>query len=404
MGRVRDIVHRQLWRRIPRSLRRSAITGAVNLLYPAAHAAAAGAPVTVVGELSSASGLGESARLCHGALQAAGVTVNGIDIARRLLADQNFSNFAFTSPGPRERGSMVVHVNPFPLPIAVPSIGRARLRAKRVVGYFAWELERPPEIWRKGVRYVDEIWVPSHFSADALAPIAGGRVLRVMAHPVALNDRFGSKSCQNRAASRPFTVLTIFNMRSSFARKNPLATIEAFRAAFGASRDHRLIIKVLNGSSFPEGWRQLQKASVAPNINILDGHVSAHAMNALYLGSDIVASLHRSEGFGLLAAEAMLAGRAVVATDFSGTRDFLNAENGVPIPFRLVPARDPQGEYDMPACMWAEPEIDAAIDAFRRLAEDESFCRRLGERARSDALTHFDPVRYARAAASALDL
>ena len=46
---------------------------------------------------------------------------------------------------------------------------------------------------------------------------------------------------------------------------------------------------------------------------------------------DAYVSLHRAEGFGRTLAEAMLLGKPVVGTDFSGNTDFLTQDTGYPV-------------------------------------------------------------------------
>jgi glycosyltransferase involved in cell wall biosynthesis len=70
-----------------------------------------------------------------------------------------------------------------------------------------------------------------------------------------------------------------------------------------------------------------------------------------------VMSLHRSEGFGFVIAEAMLRGLPVVATNWSGNCGFLNESNGMPVRWTPAWASDPQGEYHQPHLTWADPDI-----------------------------------------------
>jgi glycosyltransferase involved in cell wall biosynthesis len=68
-------------------------------------------------------------------------------------------------------------------------------------------------------------------------------------------------------------------------------------------------------------------------------------------------------------AEAMVLGRPVVATGWSGNLDFMRGPDAVLVPYSLVPAEDPQEIYDIPGARWAEPDLDAAAAALRTLAE-----------------------------------
>jgi len=75
-------------------------------------------------------------------------------------------------------------------------------------------------------------------------------------------------------------------------------------------------------------------------------------MAGLVASADVVLSLHRAEGFGLLLAEAMLHEVPVVATNWSGNVDFMSAEDSGLVGYRLVPPNDPQGTYNLPGAEW----------------------------------------------------
>jgi glycosyltransferase involved in cell wall biosynthesis len=333
--------------------------------------------------------------------------VRGIDLTQALMQPLDHTSFEWADGRPCEgAGTLIVHVNAPFLPLAMATLGSV-VREKFVVGSWAWELPQVPDEWRYGIPFVHEIWVPSSFVANAISPIAASRPVRVMFHPVAL---FHSDSATNGSPDGSpnrsfFTVLTIFNAASSVARKNPIAAIKAFRAAFGDDPDTRLIIKVANLSSVKDMSGMIDEAiNGCSNITILSKTVDDVELEKLYLDADVFMSLHRAEGFGLTIAEAMLHGLPVIATDWSGNVDFLNDETGVPIPFRLVPAEDPQGTYDCPDMMWADADIDAAAKALRRLRDNPLLRKLIGKQAARHACKVLSGQTYASQAQQFLGL
>lgn len=387
-----EVVHRLVWQGLPYRLRRAALFHATSCVAPRPDPSAAAAPPLIVaGAFRAASGLGESARLCLAALRATGLAVGALDLTAVLRQPATLPPPEEGPPIPEGPGTLLLHVNAPLTGLALLAIGRRLARGKRIVGYWAWELPEVPPEWRLGVPLVHEIWVPSRFTAAALAPLAGGRPLRVVPHPVAVGP------ARPRLAGRPdqpFTVLTIFDATSSLARKNPEGAIEAFRRAFGADPGARLVIKAQHLQAMPGAQARLAALAEAPNIQILDGTFTPDALEALYAQADVLLSLHRAEGFGLTLAEAMCRGLPVVATGWSGNADFLSGLTGVAVPWRLVPAEDPQRTYHHPDLRWAEPDLDAAAAALVALRDDPGRRARLGAAAAAHAAAHWSAEAY----------
>jgi glycosyltransferase involved in cell wall biosynthesis len=290
-------------------------------------------------------------------------------------------------------GVLLLHVNSPLVPLALWQLGRQFVRDKYVIGYWAWELPKVPAEWRHGLSFVHEIWVPSQFTAEAVRPISGGRPIRIVPHPVALHDRPAGSVAPS--SGRPFTVLVIFDMASSFARKNPVAAIAAFHRAFGFDPSCRLLVKTSNGHVFPKGINAIMNAiGSSQNVMLIDKVMTDAELDTLYDATDVLISLHRSEGFGLTIAEAMLRGLPVVATNWSGNVDFLNSGNGLPIAYNLVPAEDPQATYHHPSISWADADVEAAALALRRLRAEPELTRQLGEAGAAYALLTWGGQRY----------
>ncbi len=379
-------VHR-LWRMLPASARRAAFgrVAAVLAQRPDVVAPAARFGVGVGGEIGRASGLGEGARLMLRALEQMGVPVWPVACGVAVPGEAAI----VASERPPAGAPLVLHVNAPVLPAALLGLPRGFLRGRRVIGYWAWELPVVPDGWRVGVPFVHEVWTPSRFSARALERLAPGRV-RVVPHPVAASPPVPSSL--GRAdfgwPLQAVVVLVSFSLASSYVRKNPIAAIAAFRAAFGDRADRLLVLKIVHTEHAPADLAELRSAAAgADNIRFETRLFPSADSHALTRCADIVLSLHRSEGFGLVPAEAMVLGRVVVATDFSGTTDFLDASCGVPIPYRLVPACDPRGVFEAPGAEWAEADVGEAARALRALADDADIRGRLGMAAQAAAAT-----------------
>lgn len=386
-----SLSHR-LWRRLPAGPRRRLFAEVTARLAP--QPARGSPPVTdglvVAGEFSRASGLGEGARLMHRALQALDVPSYPLDVSTLLSRRTPGETVAAPAEGSpvawrtTTGAGVVLHVNPPVLPWVLLKQKRRWLRGRRVIGYWSWDLETLPATWRPGARLVHEVWVPSHFVAQAIERLIPGRV-RVVPHALAVSPPVCAP-LERAAFGLPegtIIVLVSFNLASSFARKNPLAAVNAFRAAFGDRPDRLLLMKVGNAEREPDDFAKITSALAdQPNARIMTEMLPPGDNYALMRASDVVLNLHRSEGFGLVPAEAMLLGKPVIATGWSGNLDFMDPECAALVPYRLVPARDPRGVFEAPGAVWAEADVGAAARRLVALADNAEARAALGARAK----------------------
>ena len=187
----------------------------------------------------------------------------------------------------------------------------------------------------------------------------------------------------------PFTVNAVMSAASGFERKNPIALVRAFRLAFGDAAAARLRLRVTNLQHYPPGAAQLRNAiGAAENIELSTELLSDDAQAAWWGAPDLYASLHRAEGFGLPVAEAMCVGVPALATDWSGSAEYVNESNGYPIRATLTPVRDPQSKYRSEG-RWAEPDIEHAAARMREAATDAAQRQARGAAACETALRRF---------------
>jgi len=298
-----------------------------------------------------------------------------------------------------------VHTNPNVLRQTDGLLERLELRAPLRIGFWAWELEAFPSGWEDGFKGLDQLWCPSAFTAAALA-LRSPVPVSALPHLIdwARADRLAQRRLSRppRLPGSPFTALYAFDFWSTVGRKNPEAAIEAFQRAFPVAEQARpagssalpparLLLKLSSGSQFPDAAERLRQRSAAdPRIHVIDRHLSMQQLDALYDEADVLLSLHRAEGFGLTLAEAMAAGLPVVATGYSGNLEFMPPGSAELVPARLVPIRRTEGDYRA-GWLWAEPDLEAAAAALRRLALDGDQHRRLALAGRAAVRQRLNP-------------
>lgn len=339
------------------------------------------APVTIAGFHGAVLGLGEAVRSATSALRDAGVAAKAWDISELMGHERRLPVGETTPPAPGP-GVLIAQMNPPELIRLISTTGPAAFENKYVIGCWAWELSEIPALWKPAFRYVDEVWALSHFTADAVRRAAPRRVkVRVMPIAVPLNDTAPARA--RFGFGDETIVLCAFDFRSTIARKNPLAALDAFRRARAlAGSPATLVFKTVGGDDAPEALDQL-KAAIGDDADVvlMTQALSADERDQLLASCDILLSLHRSEGFGLFPAEAMAAGKAVVATAWSGNLDFMDDACAVLVPYGLKPVEDQQGIYS--GGLWAEADTEAAGRALAELIDDPERRARLGAEART---------------------
>jgi glycosyltransferase involved in cell wall biosynthesis len=394
---------RRLWQRLPQNTRRQILFDVSRMVAPLPNANPRGGfPLGIAGLFSTASGVGEGARLAYASLEAAGYAPAAFDLSPAFgqVELSEATQRRVLAPG---AGSLIVHHNGSFLPHALWALGRARVRGCRIIGYWAWELPRLPDRWQASFRYLHEIWVPSTFTRDAVAA-ATDKPVHVVPHPLppmaaATPNMRGKLGLPADA----LVVLNVFHLGSAFSRKNPLAAIAAFRRAFGDAPDRVLAIKLIdNGAKWAR--RELDAAIAgAANIRLIEGMLPEADMAGLMAAGDIVISLHRSEGFGLVPAQAMALAKPVIATGWSGNLDFMNNHNSALVSYSLIPVHDPEGAFESGDQKWAEANVDEAAEWLRRLAGDADLRARMGAAAAKDLAAQLSPKHFASAVATLIE-
>jgi glycosyltransferase involved in cell wall biosynthesis len=182
-----------------------------------------------------------------------------------------------------------------------------------------------------------------------------------------------------------FIFLFSFDPFSFSGRKNPAAVISAFTKAFAGRSDQKhvsLVVKCTNATLAPNELAKLhENIDDRLDIHFFTRELDRREMLGLVSVVDCVVSLHRSEGLGLLIAEAMALGVPVIATDYSATTEMISPATGYPVDYRLIEL----GPTDYPHArgqVWADPDLAHAAWQMRLVVEQSGNNSGLIERAR----------------------
>lgn len=312
----------------------------------------------IVGFLNSEIGLGEAARNLGLASDVARVPTSYVN--RPLSSRRNDPRFeTFFQPRPDRLAT--ISVDDFTLEgYGFKDTGQGRIQ----ILYPFWELPHLPRGANTMLDRYDELWAASEFIASALRE-SSCKPVRLMPQPLPVPEVL--KSTETPKTRLRF--LTCFDYDSCLARKNPLATIAAFRAAFPRRNDVELVVKARGLDQSDARQKVSEAAGRDGRIRIIDATVSREALSRLIDECHVFVSLHRSEGFGFGAAEALAAGKAVIATGWSATSDFVTMETGFPVDYRLRTVE--KDEYaHAEGQVWAEPSIEAAVAQFHAVVDD----------------------------------
>jgi glycosyltransferase involved in cell wall biosynthesis len=281
------------------------------------------------------------------------------------------------------------------------------------VGHTAWELDRVPDDWAARAAQMDELWVPCRHNADAFVA-AGLERERIWVVPEAIEL---ARLAPGIAA--PLTIDgthgTVFLSSFDWSRRKGWdALLDAWVSAFTADDDVTLVLKTWSTRGL--SYAAIEAEIVAhftsrgidpertPDIVLVTDLLDDRGLAGLYAACDVYVAASRGEGFCRPAAEAMAAGRPVIAVDHSGPADFVDDAVGWPVAFELVEVDEAsRSESPVPdGARWAEPDVD---DLGRALADAHRDAE--GRRARGEAALaaagQFDHVAIAGAALTRLE-
>lgn len=311
--------------------------------------------LSIHGYFLSEVGLGETARLMFSAANAHGLNPRAIN---RPLPDRENDHSFIEKLSENSDSSIGLNIDGL---ISFRRLSKELCSRRYNVAYPFWELELFPIKHMKHIQKFDCVWAPSGFIFENLKNYTN-KTVHLLKHPVDVPDEDPAPT----PAADGLKILFYFDFDSFSARKNPEAAVAAFRLAFPTATDVSLTIKTRGCADGGRRAQLLGQAAQDSRITIIDETLSRVQMKALLAEHHVYMSLHRSEGFGLGCAEALAAGKFVVATDYGGTTDFITEETGFPVEWSRVDVA--KGEYvASQGASWADPSVEHAAERLRQI-------------------------------------
>ncbi len=348
--------------------------------------------INLIGFMDAPLGIGAAARSSELALITAGLSFNVVNInLKRSMVIGNNSKHKVNKINGIASGINIIHINPPEYPYLWRHLGKSLLVGKYNVGVWYWELSNLPDDWLRGFQVLDEIWVATRFVKEAVqkkSPIP------VMIIPPCVKVELDATLTRDdfKLPRDAFLFLCAYDAHSIYERKNPLGVIRAFKKAFKQNDTSVGLVVKINNSNFDfESIRQIKNELQGyRNCFLIEETFPLLKFYSLVNHINAFVSLHRSEGFGLILAEAMSLGKPVIATNWSGNTDFMTPQNSCAVDYKLIPVKQGLAPYQ-PGQFWADADIDSASFFMNKLTSDHVFYNRISMNARDSIVPNFSP-------------
>jgi FkbM family methyltransferase len=363
----------------------------------------AGFGINLLGQFSSHSGLGNTARQTARALIMAGIPVACHELAsyyQTFGADEDLAdlvNVMIDDPAALPYPITLYSIPAIDVPNVVAQVPQLLTKGRFHASIVWWETTKLHPSWQEALSRFDAVVAYSDFVSGVLAntlpltPVITGR------QPLFLPNGIRPDRAAFGLPEDATVFVSSFDPASDTVRKNPVAAIAAFRQAFAPDNcGVRLVFRLNNADSTPmarDAVRALMDtANGDSRIGFILKPMGYSEVLSLYASVDAFVSLHRAEGLGLGLLEAMRLEIPVIATGWSGNMTFMDQLSGCLVRYRQVPTSGIHAFYRPEVigadAIWADPVVEDAAAWMQHLHAQPEDRRRIGLAGRERAERH----------------
>lgn len=331
--------------------------------------------INLIGDIQAETGLGQSMRILANILLKNQIPFCIVQVDQPAGLRRNNHDWDFKITNKPLYNINILHINASEWIENYNKLDNEIFDYRKNIAYWLWELEEFPSKWEICIKTIDEVWAPSEFVCNSIQKLTV-KPVRKLPYAIEIEPPSINKRIYFNLPEDVFLFLVMYDCHSVSERKNPKGTIEAFKQAFTPEEANRkkigLILKVNHGE-FENKLDNLKKElREYKYIFYITDVLTRDEVYALEAMSDVLISLHRSEGYGLAIAEAMSLGTSVITTNWSATTEFTSKETACLVDYKLITLKHAIGPYKK-GSRWAEADISQAAKYMKILYENPEY-------------------------------